>query len=117
ESDFIYVTTQRLSRDKLRLLSEEVGENTLLVMCGAFEGKDGDFPNLTLKKLPKVILHKCEWDHDDYSLNVANLPSAISSDTVLDSEPDADQSAAKSQAKSHSKKQPEKAQPEQDDLF
>ncbi|WP_221794342.1 site-specific DNA-methyltransferase [Oceanobacter mangrovi] len=117
ESDFIYATTQRLSRDKLRLLSEEVGENTLLVMCGAFEGKDGDFPNLTLKKLPKVILNKCEWDHDDYSLNVANLPSAISSDTVLDSEPNADQSATNQQAKSQSKNQPEKAQPEQDDLF
>jgi adenine-specific DNA-methyltransferase len=30
--------------------------------------------NLTLKKIPKMVLNKCEWAHDDYSLNVKNLP-------------------------------------------
>ena len=33
-------------------------------------------PNLTLKKIPKMVLARCEWGHDDYSLNVANLPMA-----------------------------------------
>ncbi len=32
------------------------------------------FANLTLKKIPKMVLSKCEWGHDDYSLNVENLP-------------------------------------------
>ncbi|MBX3615567.1 hypothetical protein [Nitrosomonas sp.] len=32
--------------------------------------------NLTLKKIPKMVLARCEWGHDDYSLNVANLPMA-----------------------------------------
>ncbi|HNB46961.1 MAG TPA: site-specific DNA-methyltransferase, partial [Burkholderiaceae bacterium] len=34
------------------------------------------WPNLTLKKIPKMVLARCEWGHDDYSLNVANLPLA-----------------------------------------
>ncbi|WP_416146216.1 hypothetical protein [Pseudomonas aeruginosa] len=34
------------------------------------------WPNLTLKKIPKMVLSRCEWGHDDYSLNVANLPLA-----------------------------------------
>ena len=34
------------------------------------------FPNLSLKKIPKMVLARCEWGHDDYSLNVANLPMA-----------------------------------------
>jgi adenine-specific DNA-methyltransferase len=34
------------------------------------------WPNLTLKKIPKMVLARCEWGHDDYSLNVANLPMA-----------------------------------------
>lgn len=34
------------------------------------------FPNLSLKKIPKMVLSRCEWGHDDYSLNVANLPMA-----------------------------------------
>jgi len=33
-------------------------------------------PNLTVKKILKVVLTRCEWGRDDYSLNVANLPMA-----------------------------------------
>ena len=29
---------------------------------------------LTLKKIPQAILHKCEWDHDDYSFSLNVLP-------------------------------------------
>ncbi|MCC6921975.1 MAG: site-specific DNA-methyltransferase [Nitrosomonas sp.] len=91
ERDFIYVTTQNLSADQLQALSDEValspdpspgcggGGNTLLVCCSAFHGVSSvqaaeRWPNLTLKKIPKMVLARCEWGHDDYSLNVANLP-------------------------------------------
>jgi adenine-specific DNA-methyltransferase len=77
ETDFIYVTTQTLTRDHLAALSDEVGKKrSLLVCCAAFRGKADAFPNLTLKKIPLAVLQKCEWGHDDYSLNVANLPQA-----------------------------------------
>jgi len=77
ENDFIYVTTQTLTRDHLASLSEEVGaKRSLLVCCAAFRGKADAFQNLTLKKIPLAVLQKCEWGHDDYSLNVANLPKA-----------------------------------------
>lgn len=75
ENDFIYVTTQSLNAEQLHALSDEVGEDsTLLVCCSAFRGSADRFPNLTLKKIPKMVLQKCEWGHDDYSLNVENLP-------------------------------------------
>lgn len=77
ETDFIYVTTQNLSVEQLEQISEEVGsDKTLLVMCGAFRCKADRFANLTIKKLPKAVLKHCEWAHDDYSLNVQNLPMA-----------------------------------------
>lgn len=82
ERDFIYVTTQNLSADQLQALSEEVGsDRSLLVCCSAFRGVTAlraaeRWPNLTLKKIPKMVLARCEWGHDDYSLNVANLPMA-----------------------------------------
>jgi adenine-specific DNA-methyltransferase len=77
ENDFLYVTTQTLTRDQLAKLSDEVGENrSLLICCAAFRGKSDAFPNLTVKKIPSAVLAKCEWGHDDYSLNVANLPKA-----------------------------------------
>ena len=77
ESDFIYVTTQTLNAEQLQALSDEVGENrSLLVCCAAYRGDADRFRNLTLKKIPKMVLTKCEWGHDDYSLNVQNLPMA-----------------------------------------
>ena len=97
ERDYIYVTTNYLKAEHLRALSELVGsERTLLICCKGFEncggrgatalpgGALGDralpggmrFPNLTVKKIPKAVLDKCEYGHDDYSLNVKNLPMA-----------------------------------------
>lgn len=82
ERDFLYVTTQNLSAAQLQVLSDEVGlEQSLLVCCAAFHGISAAsaaarWPNLTLKKIPKMVLARCEWGHDDYSLNVANLPLA-----------------------------------------
>jgi adenine-specific DNA-methyltransferase len=76
ERDFIYVTTANLSHEQLQQLSDEVGaERSLLVLCTAFRGR-GDYPNLTVKKIPKQVLSRCEWGHDDYSLQVENLPKA-----------------------------------------
>jgi adenine-specific DNA-methyltransferase len=77
ERDFIYVTTQNLSHDQLRFISEHVGpERTLLICCGAFRGKP-DFPNLTVKKIPQAVLARCEWGRDDYSLNVTDQAPVV----------------------------------------
>lgn len=82
ERDFIYVTTQNLSAEQLQALSDEVGlERSLLVCCAAFHGVTAAkaaerWPNLTLKKIPKMVLARCHWGRDDYSLNVTNLPMA-----------------------------------------
>jgi adenine-specific DNA-methyltransferase len=77
ETDFLYVTTQSLTHEALRLLSEEVGPNRTLMVCvKAFSGNLDAFPNLTCRKIPSTILTKCEWGRDDYSLNVALLPEA-----------------------------------------
>jgi adenine-specific DNA-methyltransferase len=59
-----------------------------LICCSAFRGVTAGeasdrWPNLTLKKIPKMVLARCEWGHDDYSLNVANLPMAGPSPPAL----------------------------------
>jgi adenine-specific DNA-methyltransferase len=77
ETDFIYVTTQTLTYEQLQSLSNEVGEHrSLLVCCSAFRAQRDAFSNLTLKKIPKAVMERCEWGHDDYSLRVENLPKA-----------------------------------------
>jgi adenine-specific DNA-methyltransferase len=83
ETDFIYVTTQSLTYDALKKLSEEVGrKRTLLVCCKAWSGNDQALANLTIKKIPQAVLKKCEWSRDDYSLKVADLPAALAAEAV-----------------------------------
>ena len=76
ENDFIYVTTQMMSKDMLTKISDEVGPNrSLLICCSAFRCDVSQFENLTVRKIPKAVLKKCEWGHDDYSLEIKNLPT------------------------------------------
>lgn len=77
ERDFIYVTTQILTHDQLRDLSEQVGpDRTLLVLCAAYRGDVRGLGNLTVKKLPDHVRDRCEWGRDDYSLAIEALPPA-----------------------------------------
>lgn len=79
ETDFIYVTTQNLTRRQIEALAEKVGEKrSLVIYCKAFRMRTGldQFPQLTLKKIPKEVLGKCEWGKDDYSLEIKNLAPA-----------------------------------------
>ncbi len=106
ERDFIYVTTQSLTADQLRAISEEVGEErSLLVCCKAFRANPDGFPNLTIRKIPQAVLKKCEWGRDDYSLRVANLPMI---------EPDAE---AEESATEPTTAKPLKGAAEQPDMF
>lgn len=76
ETSFIYVTTNSLTGEQLRALSEEVGENrSLLICCKAFEEQGSRaFSNLTIRKIPGAVLDRCEWGKDDYSLKIESLP-------------------------------------------
>jgi adenine-specific DNA-methyltransferase len=77
ECDFIYVTTSSLTNEQLHQLSDDVGnDRTLLVLCTSFRANTENYPNLTVKKIPNHVLSRCEWGHDDYSLQIENLPKA-----------------------------------------
>lgn len=95
EADFLYVTTNSLTHDQLKAISEEVGpDRSLLICCRAFQGAHvADFSNLTISKIPSAILDRCEWGRDDYSLKIAALPMAED-----DLEPDAEPAPPKGSA-------------------
>ncbi|MGR6466701.1 site-specific DNA-methyltransferase [Rhizobium sp. PAMB 3182] len=77
EKSFIYVTTQQLTHDACRKISDDIGpERSLVVCCKAFSANPDSFENLILVKIPSAILTQCEWGRDDYSLNIAELPLA-----------------------------------------
>lgn len=76
EKDFIYTTTQFLTVEILDKLADELktGES-LLVCCKSFaKGCKNKHSNITIKKIPQMLLGRCEFDKDDYSFNIVNLP-------------------------------------------
>lgn len=76
ESDYIYTTTQFMTVEGLAAIAEQMKEGeSLLVCCTAFQKECRcAFPNITIKKIPQMLLGRCEFAHDDYSLNIVELP-------------------------------------------
>lgn len=76
EQDFIFTTTQFITVQQLEAIAEDMqtGES-LLVCCKAFQPECKNiYPNITIKKIPQLLLDRCEFGRDDYSLNIVNLP-------------------------------------------
>lgn len=76
ESDYIYTTTQFMTVEGLASIADQMKEGeTLLVCCTAFQKECRNaFPNITIKKIPQMLLGRCEFNKDDYSLNVVEIP-------------------------------------------
>jgi adenine-specific DNA-methyltransferase len=60
----------------LAAISEQMKEGeSLLVCCTAFQKECRNaFPNITIKKIPQMLLGRCEFNKDDYSLNIVEMP-------------------------------------------
>lgn len=98
ENAFIYVTTASLAIEQLRAISDEVGEDrSLLICCMAYETQGESLTNLTLKKIPRVVLDRCEWGQDDYSLKINALPTTENDEGDIDDTP-APKKSAKAKA-------------------
>ena len=76
ERDFIFTTTQLLTSETLEAIHEQMGENeSLLICCTKFQPEcRNHYSNITIKKITKVLLDTCEFDRDDYSLNIVSVP-------------------------------------------
>ena len=76
ETDFIYTTTQFMTVEGLAAIHETMGEDeSLLICCTSFQKEcRSAFPNITIKKIPQMLLGRCEFGKDDYSLNIIDMP-------------------------------------------
>lgn len=76
ENDFIYTTTQFMTVEGLAAIRETMAEGeSLLICCTSFQKECKQaFPNISIKKIPQMLLGRCEFAHDDYSLNIIDLP-------------------------------------------
>lgn len=87
ETDYIYTTTQFLTVESLAAIHETMAENeSLLICCTSFQKECKQaFGNITIKKIPQMLLGRCEYGKDDYSLNIIEVPE-IEQDELEDEE-------------------------------
>lgn len=76
EKDYIFTTTSFLTVEALDKIHEEMlPDESLLICCKSFqEACESRYANVTVKKIPQMLLGKCEFGKEDYSLNIVNLP-------------------------------------------
>jgi adenine-specific DNA-methyltransferase len=74
ESDYIFTTTQHITVELLDTIHAAMqGDESLLVACRAFDGACKDrYDNITIKKIPHILLGRCEFGKNDYSLNITD---------------------------------------------
>ncbi len=82
EQDFIYTTTQFLTVEALDRIYDEMAEGeSLLICCTAFQKEcQSAHSNISIKKIPKMLLGRCEFGKDDYNLNIISVPEVDEDD-------------------------------------
>ena len=76
EKDFIFTTTQFVTIETLDKIREEMkpGES-LLICCKSFQKAcENQYSEITIKKIPGMLLGRCEFGRDDYSFSIVTMP-------------------------------------------
>ena len=72
EKDFIFTTTQFLSNELLNQIHNKLEESESLLICATHfeEGVGSAYSNITVKKIPQILLKRCEFGRAEYNLNI-----------------------------------------------
>ncbi len=78
ETDYIFVTTSFITVEQLEKIHDEMKEGESLLICAkAFATEcENKFGNITIKKIPQMILGKCEFAKENYDLNIIKATEA-----------------------------------------
>jgi adenine-specific DNA-methyltransferase len=77
ENSYLFVTTRHINESYIESIKSTMEDGEYLVIaCKSFDGDISDkYPNIIIKKIPQMLLSKCEFDKDNYNLNIINPPA------------------------------------------
>ncbi|MBU2614702.1 MAG: site-specific DNA-methyltransferase [Elusimicrobia bacterium] len=75
ENDYIFVTTSFVTAEQIDKIHEEMKPDESLLICAKSfaPGCNNRHNTITIKKIPQMILGKCEYGKDNYDLNIINV--------------------------------------------
>ena len=76
ENSYLFVTTRHLNSTYLDSIRDSMEEGEYLVIaCRSFDsGLDKAYGNIAVKKIPQMLLERCEFGRTDYNLNIVHPP-------------------------------------------
>lgn len=76
ENSYLFVTTRHLTSSYIDSIESTMEDGEyLIIACKSFEsGIDKLYSNITIKKIPQMLLSRCEFDKENYNLNIINPP-------------------------------------------
>lgn len=76
ENSYLFVTTRHLSSAYLDSIQDTMEDGEyLIVACRSYDsGLDKAYPSITIKKIPQMLLDRCEFGKTDYNLNIVHPP-------------------------------------------
>ena len=76
ENAYLFVTTRHLNNSFMQSIIGTMQENeSLVIACCSFDkGMEKLNPHITVKKIPQMLLERCEFDKSDYNLNIIHPP-------------------------------------------
>lgn len=76
EKSYLFVTTRHINETYLNTITDTMDEDEyLIIACRSFDAElDKTFKQIVLKKIPQMLLDKCEFGKDDYNLNIVHPP-------------------------------------------
>ena len=76
ENSYLFVTTRHINRAYLDSIkgSMEDGEYLIIACCSFDSGLDKTYENIAIKKIPQMLLDRCEFGKADYNLNIVHPP-------------------------------------------
>ncbi len=88
ENDFIFTTTRYLTHELLEKIHNMLEENESLLICATHfeEGLGLKYSNITIKKIPQMLLDRCEFGSINYNLNIVDEPETEEDDVLLEEE-------------------------------
>lgn len=72
ENSYLYVTTNFVGEATLDNIKNEMKENEYLIIACKFydENIEYKYKNIKIKKIPEMLLNRCEYGVDSYALNI-----------------------------------------------
>ena len=76
ENSYLFVTTRHLNSPYLDSIKDTMEDGEyLIIACRSFDsGLDKAYDNITVKKIPQMLLERCEFGKADYNLNIVHPP-------------------------------------------